>query len=96
MKLLADIFADPLVIIENDATFADVSATNDGHAAGNERADLDEASRLCQAHRCGLRTPDALHAAIAMRLRLPLLTCDKGQAEGCGYHAIGHEYIGTP
>ncbi|MDP1612676.1 MAG: type II toxin-antitoxin system VapC family toxin [Sulfuritalea sp.] len=61
-----------------------------------ERADLDEASRLCQAHRCGLRTPDALHAAIALRLRLPLLTCDKGQADGCGYHAIRHEYIVTP
>lgn len=58
-----------------------------------ERNDIDEASRLCQAHRCGLRTPDALHAAIAMRLRLPLLTSDKGQADGCGYHAIECEFI---
>ncbi|MFA7240995.1 MAG: hypothetical protein WC091_12865 [Sulfuricellaceae bacterium] len=37
-----------------------------------------------------------LHAAIAMRLRLPLVTCDKGQADGCAYHAIGHEYITLP
>lgn len=68
----------------------------DFYLAELERTDLDEASRLCRAHRCGLRTPDALHAAIAMRLRLPLLTCDKGQADGCGYHAIGHEYIVAP
>ena len=61
-----------------------------------ERTDLEEAARLCQAHGCGLRTPDALHAAIAMRLRLPLLTCDKMLADGCGYHAIGCEYIATP
>lgn len=61
-----------------------------------ERADFDEAARLCGAHACGLRTPDALHAAIAMRLRLPLVTCDKGQADGCAYHAIGHEYIALP
>jgi predicted nucleic acid-binding protein len=58
-----------------------------------ERADLDEAARLCGAHASGLRTPDALHAAIALRLRLPLVTCDKGQAEGCAYHAIGHEFV---
>lgn len=58
-----------------------------------ERIDIEAATRLCEAHACGLRTPDALHAAIAMRLRLPLVTYDKGQADGCAYHAIGHEYI---
>lgn len=68
----------------------------DFYVAEVERADLDEASRLCQVHGCGLRTPDALHAAIAMRLRLLLLTSDKGQADGCGYHAIRCEYISTP
>jgi uncharacterized protein len=61
-----------------------------------ERVDIDEAARLCEAHACGLRTPDALHAAIAMRLRLPLVTCDKGQADGCAYHAIRYEYIAPP
>lgn len=61
-----------------------------------ERFDIDEAARLCGAHACGLRTPDALHAAIAMRLRLSLATCDKGQADGCAYHAIGHEYLASP
>lgn len=61
-----------------------------------ERDDIDEAARLCEAHACGLRTPDALHAAIAMRLRLLLVTCDKGQADGCAYHAIGHEYLAPP
>jgi predicted nucleic acid-binding protein len=58
-----------------------------------ERIDFDEAARLCGAHACGLRTPDALHAAIAMRLRLPLLTCDKRQADGCAYHGIVNEHI---
>jgi hypothetical protein len=58
-----------------------------------DRSDLDEAARLCRAHGSGLRTPDALHAAIATRLRLPLLTCDKKQAEGCRYHAIGCELL---
>lgn len=71
-------------------------ARGDFRLAELERADLDETARLCEAHACGLRTPDALHAAIALRLRLPLVTCDKGQADGCAYHAIGHEYIATP
>jgi predicted nucleic acid-binding protein len=61
-----------------------------------ERNDFNEASRLCQTHQCELRTPDALHAAIAMRLRLPLLTCNKGQADGYGYHAIECEFTVTP
>jgi len=59
-----------------------------------ERGDFDEAARLCDAHASGLRTPDALHAAIASRLRHSLLTGDKGQRDGCAYHAIRHEYIG--
>lgn len=61
-----------------------------------ERGDFDEAGRLCEAQASGLSTPDALHAAIAMRLRLPLITCDKTQANGCTYHAISNVYIGLP
>lgn len=60
-----------------------------------ERADLEQAARLCEAFESGLRTPDALHAAIANRLRLLLLTADKGQAAGCTYHAIKHQFIVT-
>ncbi len=58
-------------------------------------ADFERAAQLCAAHASGLRTPDALHAAIAARLKLPLLTCDKGLAQGCQYHGIGHEYVGV-
>lgn len=56
--------------------------------------DLERAAQFCAAHASGLRTPDALHAAIAARLKLNLLTCDKGLAQGCRYHGVGHEYIG--
>jgi len=59
-----------------------------------ERGDFDEAARLCEAPASQLRTPDALHAAVAKRLRMPLITCDRTQANGCVYHAISHEYIG--
>lgn len=57
-------------------------------------ADFERAAQFCAAHASGLRTPDALHAAIAARLKLPLLTCDRGLAQGCQYHGIGHECIG--
>ena len=59
-----------------------------------ERLDLERAATLCEAHVSALRTPDALHAAIAARLGLPMITADKGQAMGCAYHAIGCELIG--
>ena len=58
--------------------------------------DFDRAAQLCTAHASGLRTPDALHAAIAARLKQTVLTCDLGLARGCQYHGIGHEIIGTP
>lgn len=58
-------------------------------------ADFERAAQLCAAHASGLRTPDALHAAIAARLKQALLTCDKGLAHGCQYHAIAYEYIGS-
>lgn len=61
-----------------------------------EHNDLDVAARLCRAHRSELRTPDALHVAIAARLRMPLLTCDKRQAAGCRYHAIDCEFLAVP
>jgi len=57
--------------------------------------DFERAAQFCAAHASGLRTPDALHAAIAARLKLTLLTCDKGLAQGCQYHGIGHECIGA-
>jgi uncharacterized protein len=56
--------------------------------------DFERAAQFCAAYASSLRTPDALHAAIAARLNLTLLTCDKGLAQGCRYHGIGHECIG--
>lgn len=56
-------------------------------------ADFDRAAQLCTAHASGLRTPDALHAAIAARLKRPLVTCDQGLAQGCRYHGIACELI---
>jgi uncharacterized protein len=56
-----------------------------------ERADFERAGTLCEAHASGLRTPDALHAAVASRLRLLLLTADERQAGGCGHHGIAQK-----
>lgn len=72
------------------------AALSAGHflCANVEDGDVDRAGQLCEAHASGLRTPDALHAAIATRLRTALLTRDKGQAEGCRFHGVRHEYIG--
>lgn len=53
-----------------------------------ERDDFARAAVLCEAHASGLRTADALHAAVAQRLRMMLLTADRGQALGCAFHAI--------
>ena len=58
-----------------------------------ERADIERAGALCRAHASGLRTPDALHAALAARLALPLLTCDRRQHEGCAFHRIASEWL---
>jgi predicted nucleic acid-binding protein len=58
-----------------------------------ERQDLERAAALCEAHASGLRTPDALHAAMAQRLRMTLVTADRGQAAGCAYHAIDADLV---
>lgn len=58
-----------------------------------ERADIERAGSLCTAHASGLRTPDALHAALAARLAVPLLTCDLRQHEGCAFHGIASEWL---
>ena len=58
-----------------------------------ERQDLERTVALCEAHASGLRTPDALHAAVAQRLRLKLITADRGQAAGCAFHAIDFELV---
>ena len=58
-----------------------------------ERHDLERAAELCADHASGLRTPDALHAAVAQRLRLTLVTADRGQAAGCAFHAIACELV---
>jgi uncharacterized protein len=58
-----------------------------------ERDDFAACARLCAAHASGLRTPDALHCAIAARWRVPLLTFDAGQARGCAHHGIDHELL---
>lgn len=58
-----------------------------------ERTDIERAAALCEAHASGLRTPDALHAAVAQRLRLTLITADRVQAQGCAFHAIDADLI---
>lgn len=58
-----------------------------------ERGDFERAAVLCDAHASGLRTSDALHAAVAQRLRMRLLTGDRGQAAGCAFHAIDCDLV---
>jgi uncharacterized protein len=60
-----------------------------------ERSDLERTALLCEAQASALRTPDALHAAVALRLRMMLITADKGQAAGCAFHAIDCELVGN-
>ena len=60
-----------------------------------ERTDIEQSAVLCGAHASGLRTPDALHGAVAQRLRLVLITADKGQAAGCRFHGIDCELVGA-
>lgn len=72
-----------------------LAVLNDGglQVVDIERQDLERAAALCEAHASGLRTPDALHAAVAQRLRLPLLTADRAQASGCVFHAIDCDLV---
>lgn len=58
-----------------------------------EREDFARCAQLCAAHASGLRTPDALHAAIAAKSRATLWTFDASQARGCAHHGIDHELI---
>lgn len=53
-----------------------------------ERGDVERAGVLCAAHASDLRTPDALHAAVAQRLRMMLVTADRRQVAGCAFHGI--------
>lgn len=87
----------------NEATARQALAKLHALVAGGElpvaevvTADFERAAQLCTAHASGLRTPDALHAAIAARLKQPILTCDHGLAQGCRYHGIACEIIDTP
>jgi uncharacterized protein len=56
-----------------------------------ETADFERAATLCEAIASGLRTPDALHAAVAARLGLRIITADRGQAAGCRFHDLDCE-----
>lgn len=58
-----------------------------------ERQDFERAAALCEAHVSGLGTAAALHAAVAQRLRLPLITADRAQASGCAFHAIDCDLV---
>ncbi len=55
------------------------------------REDFGAAGHLCQATPApGLRTPDALHLAIALRLGLPLVTFDNALTSACRLHGVAH------
>jgi uncharacterized protein len=58
-----------------------------------EKVDFERTTALCQAHESGLRTPDALHAAVAARLGLRMITADQGQAAGCRFHDLDCELL---
>lgn len=64
------------------------------HVAEVERDDIERAGALCEDPASRLRTPDALHAAIAARMRVPLITSDRTQAHGCVHHRIAVELLG--
>ena len=55
--------------------------------------DLETAGTLCLAYESGLRTADALHAAIAQKLGATLLTADQGLYHGCLHHHIASELV---
>ncbi|MEE2715833.1 MAG: type II toxin-antitoxin system VapC family toxin [SAR324 cluster bacterium] len=55
--------------------------------------DFKTAGELCLDYQCGLRTPDALHGAIAQRLGTKLLTADQGLHHGCLHHHIETELV---
>ena len=53
------------------------------------REDFAEAARLCEATPApGLRTPDALHLALARRLGLVMVTLDSALALACAVHDV--------
>jgi len=53
------------------------------------REDLVNAAHLCQTTPApGLRTPDALHLAIAQRLRYSMVTFDQALASACGLYGV--------
>ncbi len=49
-----------------------------------ERADFEEAARLCDDVDLGLKAPDALHVAVAVRLGVALATLDRKMAKAAG------------
>jgi predicted nucleic acid-binding protein len=84
---------DEATALEAMARLRAVLADGGLQVADLERSDLERAARLCKAHASALRTADALHAAIAARLGLAVMTADKGQAAGCEFHAIACEFM---
>lgn len=84
---------DEATALEAKARLRAVLADGGLQVADIERSDFERAASLCEAHASGLRTPDALHAAVAARLGLVLITADKGQAAGCEFHAIACEFL---
>ena len=55
--------------------------------------DFETASALCLEYRSGLRTADALHAAIARKLGFKLLTADPGLHQDYRHHRIASELV---
>lgn len=55
------------------------------------REDFVAAGRLCETTPApGLRTPDALHLAIALRLGLPMVAFDKALISACRLHGAAY------
>jgi predicted nucleic acid-binding protein len=86
---------DETTALEAKRRLLEILAADGLQVVDIERADLERSAVLCEAHASGLRSPDALHAAVAMRLRMTLLTADRGQAAGCGFHSITCELVGS-
>lgn len=49
-----------------------------------EQTDFEEAARLCDDIELGLKAPDALHVAVAIRLGVTLATLDRKMARAAG------------
>lgn len=86
---------DETTAVEAKRRLLEVLAEGGLQVVDIERADFERSAVLCESHASGLRTPDALHAAVAQRLRMTLLTADRGQASGCSFHAIACELVGA-